>query len=169
MTSRHTVHDIIESACDAGLLHARANLAAFRAERGADATAETTATAATTDPNTANQVSTESLEHAARELESAGQTNAAVSAWLQAACSHSRLGNHAGVVQSVTHAAHLSGNRTFAPFVSKKGTGDAANPDGEVYGDDDDQVQPKATATPPDPADGESFGDEQTEHTSVEG
>jgi len=66
MTSRHTVHDIIEPTTAAELLHARANLSAYRAERAADATAKTTATAATTDPNTANQVSTESLEHAAR-------------------------------------------------------------------------------------------------------
>lgn len=80
----------------------------------------------TEDPANANQVSTESLEHAARQLEEAQQTSAAISSWLQAACAHSQRGNHAGVVQSVTRAAHLSGDKTFAPFVTKKSTGDTA-------------------------------------------
>ena len=80
----------------------------------------------TEDPSKANQVSTESLEHAARQLEEAQQTSAAVASWLQAACAHSQRGDHAGVVQSVTHAARLAGHPNFAPFVAKKSTADAA-------------------------------------------
>jgi hypothetical protein len=77
------------------------------------------------DPNEANQVSTESHEHAARELESAGQPTSAIAGWLQAACGHSRDGNHAGVIQCITRAARLAGSPKFEPFVSKKATGDA--------------------------------------------
>jgi hypothetical protein len=122
-------------------------------------------------PSDANQLTAEEHVASARALEAANQPAAAVQSWHRASVAFSKRGEHDQVSHCIRHAEQLAGNRDFSASLERKNAAaDAVDPDGEVFGDnDEDQPQPKTAASAPDPADGERYGDEQTESTFAEG
>ena len=82
------------------------------------------------DPADAGKQTAEMYEASARELEAAGQPEAAIQSWHRAAIAHSKAGLHSGVLQAIVHCERLANHKAFAPELERKATG--ADAEGSV-------------------------------------